>query len=228
MGFKKGSAGLADKWAIRSALQLELVSAGREAELREVSDDWYAARTQLAEQIRKELIEDLRAAGYQDVGMATLRDTAPMLDRSQQPVAVQHCDSGVRLGQYARSEQPSHASAQDHRVITDLAHLDDLLGCDDARPTLGVPASVKLLNPPETMGKSSESVRQGDLPRPSLSEPLRDLVVNDRRIELDEESGILRMRLGLLNVLACHGPYGIHGLPQAQDCELRAVLIRPP
>jgi hypothetical protein len=128
MGFQKRLAGLTDKWAIRSALELEPVSAGREAKLREVSDDWYAAQGQLAEQIRKEPIEDLRAARYQDVGMSTLRDTAAMLARPQQVVAVQHCDSGVRLGQYARSEEPGQASAQDHCVITDLAHLGNLQG----------------------------------------------------------------------------------------------------
>jgi hypothetical protein len=61
-----------------------------------------------------------------------------------------------------------------------------------------------------------------------LSARLRDLVVNDSRVELHEESGILRMRLDLLNVLAGDGSYSIHGFPQAQDCELRAVPIRPP
>jgi hypothetical protein len=43
-----------------------------------------------------------------------------------------------------------------------------------------------------------------------LSAPLRDFVVNDRRIKADEKSGVLGMRLDLLDVLACHGPYRIH------------------
>ena len=43
-----------------------------------------------------------------------------------------------------------------------------------------------------------------------LSAPLRDFVVNNRRIKADEESDILGMRLDLLDVLARHGPYRIH------------------
>lgn len=43
-----------------------------------------------------------------------------------------------------------------------------------------------------------------------LSAHLRDFVVNDRRIRVDEKSGIRGMRLDLLNVFARHGSYGIH------------------
>jgi hypothetical protein len=76
----------------------------------------------------EEPVEDLRSAGHQDVGMSALRDTAPMFAGSRESVAVDQRDSGVRLRQYARGEQPSHASAENHRMITDLAHLANLQG----------------------------------------------------------------------------------------------------
>jgi hypothetical protein len=60
------------------------------------------------------------------VGVSALRNAAAMLGRIQEPVAVDHRDPGVRLGQHARGEQAGHASSQDYRMITDLAHLDRL------------------------------------------------------------------------------------------------------
>jgi hypothetical protein len=72
---------------------------------------WYAARGQLVEQIWEEPVEDLRSAGYQDVGMSALWDAAAMLDRSREPITVHHRDSAVGLGQHAGGEQPGHPGA---------------------------------------------------------------------------------------------------------------------
>ena len=47
------------------------------------------------------------------------------------------------------------------------------------------------------------------------------------RVGLDQEAGVLGMQLHLLDVLAGHSSYGIYGVPEAQECDLDTVPIRP-
>jgi hypothetical protein len=63
----------------------------------------------------------------------------------------------------------------------------------------------------------------------SLTEiSLGDLVVTDCAVRLHEEPGILGLRFNVLDVLTCHGSYGIHGFPQAQQCEFSAIPVGSP
>jgi hypothetical protein len=99
------------------------MAARREAELREVPDHRCTLSYQVVEQSRKQLIEDLRPSGHQQVSVPALGNAPPILIRFWERVAFHDRDSPVRVGQHPGGEQPSHAGAEDHRVVTDLRHL---------------------------------------------------------------------------------------------------------
>jgi hypothetical protein len=94
-----------------------------EPELREVPDHRRAPSHKVVEQPRKELVEDPRPSGHQQVGVSTLGDTPPILRRLRERVAFHDRDSLVRVGKHPGGEKPGHAGPEDHRVVTDLPHL---------------------------------------------------------------------------------------------------------
>ena len=123
VAFQVGPAGLAADRLRGPAGEAEQVAARGEPELREVPDHRHAPGRQVVEQPRKELVEDLRPSGHQQVGVPALRDPPPTPGRRRERVAVDDRDPPVRVGQHPGSEQPGNAGPEDHRVVTDRKHL---------------------------------------------------------------------------------------------------------
>jgi hypothetical protein len=93
------------------------------AQLPEIPDHRRATRDEVVEQSRKELVEDLGAAGHQHMGVPVLGDTPPILGVVRERVAVHHHDPLVGVGRHRGGEEPGHAGPQDHCRVTDLPHL---------------------------------------------------------------------------------------------------------
>ena len=55
--------------------------------------------------------------------MPALGNAPAIRRRLGERVAFHDRDSDVRVGQYPGGEQPGHARAEDHRVLTDLPHV---------------------------------------------------------------------------------------------------------
>jgi len=94
-----------------------------EVQLREVSDHGHTIGAHVLEQSGEESVEDLRPSWHQQMGVATLGDTPPILRRLQQRVAFRNRDSLIHVGKHPCGEKPGHAGPEDHRVVTDLRHL---------------------------------------------------------------------------------------------------------
>jgi hypothetical protein len=106
-----------------TALEAQRTTNRGEAELREVSDHRDTSSYQVVEQPWKELVEDLRPSGHQQMGVPALWDARSNLRRLWERVAFEDRDSPVRVGQHPGGEKPGHAGPEDHRVVTDLRHL---------------------------------------------------------------------------------------------------------
>lgn len=74
---------------------------------------------EVARQVGEQLVEDLLAAREQRVGLAGLRDPPAVHRTAREHVALDDCDAGERLGQYAGGEQPGHAGAEYDGVLAD-------------------------------------------------------------------------------------------------------------
>jgi hypothetical protein len=90
----------------------------------EIPDHRCSAGLDVVEKSRKELMEDPRPAGDQQMGVPTLGHTSPIPDCLQERVAFHDRHLLVRVGQHARGEKPGHAAPEDHRVVADPPHLD--------------------------------------------------------------------------------------------------------
>jgi hypothetical protein len=123
LAFQVGPAGLVGSGPCRVAPEAERMATRGEAELREVADQRCATRGEVVEQSRKELVEDLRPSGQQQMGVPALGDALPILGRLGERVAFHNGDALVGVGQHPGGEEPGHARPQDDRVATSLPHL---------------------------------------------------------------------------------------------------------
>jgi hypothetical protein len=81
------------------------------AQLGEVLDHRSAPSDQLIEQSREELVKDLCASGHQQMGVAALGDTPPVLGLGREYVAFYHRNPLVGVGQHPGGEESGHAGA---------------------------------------------------------------------------------------------------------------------
>ena len=78
---------------------------------------------QAGEQPREKLVQDLRPAWQQHVGVPTLGHPLTVQSGLRQRVPFDDRHPAVRISQDAGREQSAHACAQHHRVVTHLTHL---------------------------------------------------------------------------------------------------------
>ena len=91
---------------------------------------------QLIENPREELIQDLRTARQQSVGVRALRHAPPVSGVVGQHVTLLHGDGPVMVGQHPGGEQPAHARSQNNRMLTQHRHGENptpYFGRHDAR-----------------------------------------------------------------------------------------------
>ena len=77
---------------------------------------------QFIEKPGEELIQDLRAAGQQNMKMPTLRHPSPDSGFVRQRVALDDGDGVKEVGQNPRREQPAHARPENDRTLTQSCH----------------------------------------------------------------------------------------------------------
>ena len=92
-----------------------------------------ARRDQLGDDARQQRLQARLAARQQRVGVRALRNPAASLDADGEPVALDHGDALVRVGQHARGQQPRHAGANHHCVLADPLHLATFWSSGDAQ-----------------------------------------------------------------------------------------------
>ena len=95
---------------------------------------------QAGQQPREKLVQDLRPARQQHVGVPALGNPLTVQPGLRQRVPFNDRHPAVRISQDAGGEEPAHAGAQHHRVVTDLTHL--LPPPAGMLCNLGTPASV--------------------------------------------------------------------------------------
>jgi hypothetical protein len=98
------------------------MTAWREAELRVVPDHRCTPCDEVAGQSRKELAEDLRPPGHQQMGMPALGNALPVRRHLREQVAFYHRHSLVCIGQHPGGEESGQAGPEDHYVVADLFH----------------------------------------------------------------------------------------------------------
>jgi len=92
-----------------------------------------ARRDQLGDDARQQRFQARLAARQQRVGVRALRNPAAILVADGQPVALDHGDALVRVGQHSCGQQPGHAGANHHRVLADPLHLATFRSLGDAQ-----------------------------------------------------------------------------------------------
>ena len=80
-------------------------------------------RHQVGEQPGEQLVEDLRPARQQPMGVPALRDSLAVQPGLRQRVPFDDRHPPVRIGQHPGREQATHAGTQNRRVITNRLHL---------------------------------------------------------------------------------------------------------
>ena len=78
---------------------------------------------QAGQQPREKLVQDLRPPRQQHVGVPALGNPLTVQPGLRQRVPFNDRHPAVRISQDAGGEEPAHAGAQHHRVVTDLTHL---------------------------------------------------------------------------------------------------------
>src|SRR5689334_8376497 len=81
-------------------------------------EDRRSTGDELGEKPRKELVKNPRAAEEQSVGVAALRNPAPVDRIVRQHVAFDDRYGSVEVGQHPRGEQPAHTGAEYHGMVT--------------------------------------------------------------------------------------------------------------
>jgi hypothetical protein len=123
VSFQVGPAGLADKGLCGAAFEAEKMTARGEAEFCVIPDHRCALCREVAEQPWEQLVEDLRAPWYQQMGVPALRDALPVRRHLRERVAFHDRHSLVFIGQHSGGEEAGHAGPENHRLAGDLFHL---------------------------------------------------------------------------------------------------------
>jgi hypothetical protein len=82
----------------------------------------HASGDEFLEKARKQLREDFRATGEQEMRMAALRRSPSFRRTIGQRIALYYCDGVVEVGKYSGREQSTHARSQHHRVCRGTFH----------------------------------------------------------------------------------------------------------
>ena len=76
----------------------------------------------LVENPREELIQDLRSTRQQGMGVSTLRYPPPVRGIVGQHISLDHCYGPEEISQHPCGKQPTHARAENDRMLSELRH----------------------------------------------------------------------------------------------------------
>ena len=87
-----------------------------------VVEDRDASPDEFVKEPGKQLSQDLGPSPQQGMHMAALRNAPPVDCIVGQYVPLHHGDRLIKVGKHPRGQQPAHARAENHRMLTDLRH----------------------------------------------------------------------------------------------------------
>ena len=178
MGFQVRPA-LRIRWLAGFAVPAQQVAAEIEPELLRSAQYRDATGHQFGEQPGEQLVEDLRPPRQQGVSVPALGNSLAVQPGVWQQVTFDDRHLLVCIGQDPGRQQPAHAGAEHHRVVTDLGHL--------LPPVFRRGTRASLLAPVNPVAASSEpGTPAADIPLSrALGSLMRPMVPAHRCLPID-------------------------------------------